>query len=181
MQTNDVEKGVPVVAPSQAIWWSALILFSGILLSTLALTGYGYYQDTQLSDIKEQISLQDAKIQSGSQDRKVLIANILMTAPIRPSIDIKGLLAQFQKVARESQVRLKGFTVQNDVITTSLIATTSNALTLTQDPAITIITMMEKYAKEQQEFSLEPINSLGGDNKRRTTGITLKVVPKPIQ
>jgi hypothetical protein len=80
-----------------------------------------------------------------SRDRKVIITRIEKSNTIRPSIDLKGIVADFYDAASRANVRLQGFSIVNDVISTSLIATESTGI-VHPDAATTIIAMMQEYA-----------------------------------
>jgi hypothetical protein len=97
-----------------------------------------------------------------------------MSNTLRPSLDLVSLIARFREAASTAWVRLKGFSVDHDTITTSLIATEWDPQ-IHPDPASTIIRMMREYAQGQKYFLLDPIVSLAGDEKSRTTGISFHV------
>lgn len=53
----------------------------------------------------------------------MIITRIEESGTIRPSIDLKGIVDAFYEAATSSNVRLKGFGIVNDVISTSLVST----------------------------------------------------------
>ena len=65
----------------------------------------------------------DAKIQTISTDKSIIITKILRSNALRPSLDINGLIKEFQRAAVMSNVRLTGFNVSGDTISTMLTAT----------------------------------------------------------
>ncbi len=141
---------------------------------------YNYILGKQIETMKSEIATIDSQIAIISTDRKIVIANILKSNRIRPTIDVKWLIQEFYTAAAKSNVRFKGFSVKNDIITTTLIASEGDPL-VHPDPAITIIKMIEDYSQGQKDFSLDPISSMAGDLTKRTTGIQFRVVPKAAQ
>lgn len=142
--------------------------------------GYNYILDKQIDTMKNEIATIDSQINIMSTDRKIVIANILNSNHIRPTIDVKGLIQEFYAAAAKSNVRFKWFSVKDDIISTTLIATEGDPL-VHPDPALTIIKMIEDYSRGQKDFSLDPIASMAGDITKRTTGIQFRVVPKAAQ
>ena len=163
--------------PSERNWWLSLALFLLVALSTIGLLGYNYFLDKKIQTAKQNVAEIESQIQIISSDRKVVIANILKTSSIRPTIPVKELIGEFYTAAAKSNVRFKGFSIKNDIISTNLIATEGDPL-VHPDPAITIIKMIEDYSRDKKDFSLDPISTLGGDLTQRTTGIQFRVVPK---
>lgn len=92
-------------------------------MGTVSLGAYNFYLDQQFSSTQKEITIVDTQIQTASTDRKIIIAQILNANSIRPSLDINGLVKEFQRAAITANVRLKGFSVSNDTIATTLIAT----------------------------------------------------------
>ena len=107
-----------------------------------------------------------------------MVNRILSTNTVPPTINLRGLIASFRDVAAKANVRLRGFNINRDVITTSLIATEGNP-NIHPDPASTIVTMMRAYIPKNGDgtFTLDPIRAINGDEKSRATSITLRVVP----
>jgi hypothetical protein len=135
------------------------------------------YLDRKIEKTNAEIATTEQQIQVASTDRRIIITQILKSNSIRPSLDITGLIREFQKAAIASNVRLKGFNVANDVISTTLIATEGDPQ-IHPDPASTVIKMMRDYASTQRYFALEPIYALSGNEKERTTAIQFKVIGK---
>ncbi len=65
----------------------------------------------------------DRKIDTLSQSKEIIITKILRSNTLRPSLDINGLIKEFQRVALASNVRLTGFNVAGDTLSTTLTAT----------------------------------------------------------
>ena len=137
---------------------------------------YNIWSDRKIDDEKLKISELQNQINQLSQDRNIIITKIVSSNTIRPSIDLKWLERGFRDAAFQANVRLKGFSVNNDVISTSLIATEWDGISH-PDPVGTIIKMMRDYSSVRaQSFSLEPITAVAGDIKSRTTNIQFRVV-----
>ena len=153
------------------------MLLALVLFWSIGLGIYNFYLDRQIEAFHTNIAYMDAKIQTISTDKSIIITKILRSNALRPSLDINGLIKEFQRVAVMSNVRLTGFNVSGDTISTMLTATEWDPQ-IHPDPAATIIKMIREYAKGQQYFSLEPIFALGGDSKQRTTAIQFKVIGK---
>jgi hypothetical protein len=71
----------------------------------------------------DDISKLETDIATISKDRKVLIANIIRNNKLRPSLNLGPIIREFRMAAIKSNVRLNGFSISNDTITTTLIAT----------------------------------------------------------
>lgn len=145
--------------PSEKNWWLALSMFLIVAIATSGLFVYNYFLGKQIQTTQAKVTEIESQIRTISVDRKVVIANILKTTTIRPTIPVKELIAEFYTAAVKSNVRFKGFSIKNDIISTNLIATVGDPL-VHPDPAITIIKMIEEYSQGKKEFSLDPISSL---------------------
>ncbi len=173
MQINHTH--IPAVQPSRFPWFFSLTLAALIGTASIALALYNLYLDREIRTLNTEIISINSKISLASVDRKIVIAQILRSNAIRPTLDINGLITQFRKVAESSNIRLKGFNVANDTISTTLIATHGD-VQIHPDPISTIIRMMRDYSRVQKYFSLEPIYSITGTRTERTTAIELKVI-----
>ncbi len=142
---------------------------------------YNIFLDQSIETKKVAISQTRASIEEISRDRKVILTQIEQSGTIRPSIDLKGIVSYFYEAATAANVRLQWFNISYDVITTSLTATEPYGIAH-PDPAGTIIEMMRNYARwNGGKFSLDPISSISGDLKSRSTSIKFKVVSNPIK
>jgi len=159
--------------PQRFLWIISLSFFSIIAIATIGLFAYGFIQANTLSNIEENIAKLESEIAVGSQDKDVIVANILSNTMIRPSIDLKALVNSFRAAASSAGVRLSGFNVDNDTISTSLIATTE--INDSTDPIKKIITMM-RVPNPATGLSLEPIYTVGWTSLERTTSVTFKVL-----
>jgi hypothetical protein len=171
---------VQLVRPSLFTWYMSVIIFFLVLGGIIWLYLAQAHNTGLIEDAQDAIIQIDRDIQTASADRQILIAQIIWSNAIRPSLDLKNIVAQFRIAAVEAGVGLQGFSIQDDTIATSLVAT-SPLSEAHPDPASTIIAMMRDYAKKQSYFSLEPILSITGDLTKRTTSIQLKVVPTNMQ
>lgn len=114
----------------------------------------------------------EASIQTAATDKDVIIANILNSTIIRPSIDLKLLVRSFRLAAATAGVRLSGFSVKDDIIVSNLIATQD---TPSIDPIETIIAMM-RMSTPSIGLSLEPIYAIQGSSKERSTGVSFRIL-----
>lgn len=175
MQVNHASAPVPL--QNRFPWILSLILLTIVVLWSLSLGLYNLYLDRQIVNIRIATAEMDRKIDTLSQSKEIIITKILRSNILRPSLDINGLIKEFQRVALASNVRLTGFNVAGDTLSTTLTATEWDPQ-IHPDPASTIIKMMREYARGQQYFALEPISSIAWDAKTRTTSIQFKVVGK---
>lgn len=81
---------------------SAIVLIGSVLLGA-----YNFYLDKKIASTQQELQVLDTQIQTASEDRKVIIAQILSANTIRPSLDINGLVKEFQRAAVVANVRLK--------------------------------------------------------------------------
>ncbi len=161
--------------PKSWLWYISIVFFVLIVWTCLSLYGYGIYQDGQITKLKSDLSSLENTVSTLSSDRKTVIANILKDDAIRPSIDLKSLVSAFRLTATKEQVRFQGFSVKNDVISTSLIATEWDPQ-IHSDPIATIVRFIRSMDAQKQKFQIEPVRIVSGDPTKRTTGIELKVV-----
>ncbi len=165
-----------LVRPSLFMWYISIVLFIFVLVGIVWLYASGIYTDSTIKSREDEITQITHDIQGASLDRKVLIAQIINSNTIRPSLDLKTIVSQFRIAAAKAGVGLQGFSIKDDTISTTLTATLGDPQ-VHPDPASTIINMMREYATHTSYFSLEPIVSITGDLTKRTTSIQLKVVP----
>ena len=169
-----------VIKPGQSTWYLSIGFFIVTLSIILFFTISSYMRESQITNIQWDINKIQWDISTISADRKVLIANIIKNNSLRPSLDLAPIIREFRLAAVKANVRLKGFSIQNDKISTTLIATEWDSW-ISPDPVSTVIKMMREYAEGKMKFTLEPIFSLSGDPTIRTTGIELHVLPSKIQ
>ena len=145
-----------------------------MLLSCLGLYGYQFVSASYIETLTSDTRSLDADIATSTKDRDIIIADILASASIRPSIDLKVLVESFRAAARQAGVRLQGFSVRDDIISSTLIA--SRNVTSMTDPVETIIALM-RTGTATAGLSLEPIRSLQGSALERSTGISFRILP----
>ena len=167
---------VQLVRPSLFLWYTSILIFVFVLVGVIWLYASQAYINGTLESTKDKIAQIDHDTQGASLDKKILIAQIINSNTIRPSLDLKNIVAEFRLAAAKSSVGLQGFFIKDDTISTTLISTFGDSR-IHPDPASTIINMMRDYAAHSSYFSLEPITSISWDLTKRTTSIQLKVVP----
>jgi hypothetical protein len=134
-----------------------------------------FLQERKIESQRESLQEVQRQITEVSTDRKVIIAKIIQSNTIRPSIDVRGIVASFYDAASRANVHLKGFSIKNDVINTTLIAKYPDG-TIHPDAASTILKMMREYSSgAPTAFRLDPIKTISGTQEVRTTNITLRV------
>lgn len=159
-------------------FYASVTILIGMIAACFGLIFMNTSLSSKADDLSAQIATKKWQIAEVSKERNVVVTKILSTNTIPPTINLRGLIASFRDVAARSNVRLKWFNINRDVITTSLIATEGNP-NIHPDPASTIVTMMRAYLEQNGDgnFTLDPIRSISGDAKSRTTWVTLHVVP----
>lgn len=174
MQEN--QQHSPIMKPRKYFWYLSIFLIGSILTASITLMVVTYSHRFTIEALRGDIESVQSEIDTLSNDRKILIANIIKNNTLRPSLDLGKLITGFNNAAQLSNVRLKWFAVTEDTISTQLIATQGDSW-VHPDPAATVIKMIKEYASGKMEYSLEPIVSLSGDPSERTTNITLHVLP----
>ena len=154
-------------------WFTSLVLLFLVLFAIIWLKTYDYMQSNTIEKMNADIVDLDTKLTLASADRQVIIANILKSSTIRPSLDLQKYVRSFRQAAAQAGVRLKWFSIANDTITSQLIATSESDGT---DPVTTIISMM-RIQNPKNELVLMPISSLAGNNRERTTGVSFHILP----
>ena len=168
------ETPTPIIRePSQFAWLASLALLALTLLSCLGLYGYQFVTASRIETLAADTRSLEADIATSTKDRDIIIADILATASIRPSIDLKALVRAFRQAANQGGVRLQGFSVRDDVISSTLIA--SRDVTSSTDPVETIIALM-RSGSASVGLSLQPIQSLQGSALERTTGVSFRIL-----
>jgi hypothetical protein len=153
-------------------WITSLVIASLTVLSIGGLFWYQFFQNSHIESLNEDISKLELNIQSASKDKDLIVANILTTTIIRPSIDLKLLVRSFRLAAATAGVRLSWFSVMDDTITSNLIVT-QDAPSI--DPIETIIAMM-RMSTPSLGLSLEPIYTIQGSSKERSTAVSFKIL-----
>ncbi len=165
-------KHIPVPeSPNNFNWLASIVLLSTTLLSIWGLFIYSFIQESSIENTQNEILQLESDIRSASTDKNIIIANILKSTTIRPSLDLKGVVDSFYKTAAWAGVRLQGFAVKEDILSSTLIAKQDNN---GWDPVSTIITMMRSNLKTW--LQLGPITSLAGSPNERSTGVLFHVL-----
>ena len=121
MQENTHHIALPTKGRT-ALYLSVALLII-MIAGSLGLYGYDMYLTREIATQKSMITDTEKQISEIARDRDIIITKIAESNTIRPSLDLRTLITQFKAAADEENVRLKGFSVKNDTITTSLIAT----------------------------------------------------------
>lgn len=93
--------------PSQFAWLASLSLLTLTLVSCLALWGYQFVTASRLVTLTVETQAIDADIATSTKDRDIIIADILASSQIRPSIDLKALVRSFRVAATQAGVRFQ--------------------------------------------------------------------------
>lgn len=149
----------------------ALVL---MILATLGIYLYTLYLSSDTLSIRDKTAVIDRQIVAEKNNRKVMIAHIIDSGTIRPSIDLVGLLGRFRSIATEYGVRFQGFSINNDILSTQVIATNPDQVNH-PDPISAIFKLMNTEKFADTGFNLEPISSIAGDISLRSTAITFRV------
>lgn len=147
-----------------------IVVFFGGIMTVLS-----FLTKNSINTTIEKITQSDEKISQYQQKKEIIIASFMQDNNLMKSIDIKRLVDDFRSAATDAGVQFQGFSVKDDTITTNLIATSIT----NRDAVSSIIAMMESYAQNNQQkaFALEPILSISGTPKARTTPVTFKIIP----
>ena len=136
-----------------------VVVFSGAMIALTSVT------ESQVASTQTQIQEKDQQLQSARENTTILIADILQKKLVPLSVDLKKVVTDFRMAARLAGVRLEGFALQDNTISTQLTASEAYGQAGHTDPAVTIIKMMRDYANpsDAQIFALEPITNIAGD------------------
>jgi hypothetical protein len=123
MQEQLSHQQTTIIKQSKTLWYLS-IGFAGIIaLSAVAIFAYTIYLSERTKSVAEEVTTLTTDISTIATDRSILVAEIIKNNTLRPSIDVRSLVTNFRTAALQANVRLNGFSVQNDVISTSLTAT----------------------------------------------------------
>jgi hypothetical protein len=112
-----------IIKQSKTLWYVSIGFAGLIALAIVAIFAYTIYLSERTKTVADTVTTLTADIATIATDRNILVAEIIQNNTLRPSIDVKSLVTNFRAAARQANVRLNGFSVQNDVISTSLTAT----------------------------------------------------------
>ena len=158
---------------SQFSWIASIVILFTTLLAIGWLKTYTYIQESNIVTLQSEIVKLEEEIQSASTDKDLIIANILKWATIRPSLDLKTFVRGFRLAAAQANVRLNGFNISDDTITSSLTATRDTSVS----DAVEIIISMMRIQNPNTKLSLQPIYSVSWSPTERSTSVTFRILP----
>ena len=123
MQDNALPKSSILPLHGYTSLYLSLFLLLVSIGSSLGLYAYTHYLTRQIQAEELVRADTEKEISEIAQDRDIVIRKIVTANVLRPSLDLATLVSQFRDAATQANVRLKGFSVNNDTITTSLTAT----------------------------------------------------------
>lgn len=82
-----------------------------------------YLNSAAIKSTESEIARLQRDIDKASTDRNIVVANIVRENTIRPSLDLKKIVADFRIAAARARVEFDGFTIKDDVISTKLTST----------------------------------------------------------
>ena len=85
----------------------SLILIVAVIGGYIGFFFYNISLEKNIADKNDAIARVDKQMADISKDQDIVIRKILLSNTIRPSIDLRGLLAQFRDAANKANVRLK--------------------------------------------------------------------------
>lgn len=171
---QEIKQNPLIKQPSWLPWMASIVACLLTLLAIGWLWWYQFVTAATVERLQSEITKLDNDIKSSSLDRDIIIANILSTTTIRPTIDLKALVRGFRVAATEARVRLQWFSVKDDTISTMLIATRDGDTGV--DPVETIIAMM-RNPDSSSGLNLEPIRALQWSSTERTTAVSFRILP----
>jgi hypothetical protein len=169
---QEIKQNQPIPEANRFSWYASLGVAGLTLLSIFGLFIYQYFQTSHIESLNTEITQLDVNIQTAAMDKDIIIANILSSTVLRPSIDLKLLVRSFRLAAATAGVRLSGFSVSNDMITTNLSVMQESP---SIDPVETIIALM-RINTPTPDLSLEPIYTLQGSPKERSTAVSFRIL-----
>ncbi len=165
-----------IIKPRQTLLYMSIGFFVLIVGLSVFFSLMWFITKSQNTSLQTDIATLEWDIATIGKDRTILIANIVNNNSLRPSLDLIPLISAFGRAAEVANVRLKGFSIAHDTISTTLIATEGD-IWIHNDPVATIVKMMRAYKTPTMDFSLEPIYSIDGDATMRTTAVEFQVLP----
>lgn len=168
-------------------FYMSVAFFCIVSMASVAFFGLSFLSQSKISEYQNDIAQLDTHIANAKSNRLIMIANIIENNLIRPSIDLEKLVADFRMAARQSGVRLQGFSIANDILSTEVSSSQSIEGSKHTDAVTTIIQMMRSYNAHQatsestSSFRLEPILEVQGTPAARTSKIQFIIVPTSSQ
>jgi hypothetical protein len=165
----------PNLPNGKTYFYGTCLFFGLILISIIGLFFYTQFLEHRILTLRDEIGVIDRDITAQNNDRTIRIANILNSNTIRPSIDLEGLVKKFHDLASDFGVRLQGFSVTQDVLSTKVIAITPDSVNH-PDPISAILKMMRTPSFQGKSFTLEPITSIAGSISERSTPLQFRIL-----
>jgi hypothetical protein len=160
--------------PSQAAWKASIALLIFVILASAGLFAYQIVLGQQITTLTDTIRTQAGHISSGSTDRDIIVAGILSSSTLRPSLELGKLVSDFRAVAQSARIRLQGFSVADDRISSHLIVTPELG---GADPITTIIALM-RARNADLRLVAEPISAVAGSSRSRDTAVVFRILPR---
>lgn len=160
--------------PSQAAWKASIALLIFVILASAGLFAYQIVLGQQITTLTDTIADHEARIASGSTNRDIIVAGILSSSTLRPSLDLGRLVSDFRAVAQSAHIRLQGFFVSDDRISSHLIVTPELG---GADPITTIIALMRARSPDLRLVA-DPISSVAGSPRSRDTAVVFRILPR---
>lgn len=86
---QELSQNQAIKEPSKTPWLISIGFLALVLIASLALWGYGFLQAKTIEKLNTEIASLDTEIASGSLNKEIIVADILRSARIRPSINLK--------------------------------------------------------------------------------------------
>lgn len=156
-----------------SLYGSVIFLMLIILLSA-GIYLYTRYLERDIGTLRDQTALVDRQIETLKKDPTIMIAHIIDSWTIRPSIDLVTLIDRFRSIASEYGVRFQGFSIMNDILSTQVVAINPDRVNH-PDPISAIFKLMNTQKFADTGFVLEPITAISGDITERSTSLQFRV------
>ena len=100
----------------------SLVALVAVAVITAIFFALSTLTQSQISGKNDEISSIKSKISVIESDKKNIVASIIASNKLSPSVNLSKLLSDFRAVASKYQVAFQNFAIKNDEITTNLIA-----------------------------------------------------------
>ena len=175
------EKRTLITGDAQAKkqFYIALAFMIVALIGTLWLYGYTWYQNQTIQTLKDEITTTDANIVEIEWKRDVALALLLKQIGwVEESPNLIDIVDKFRNLAVQSSVQFQGFTLEKNMIKTSVISTISGNGT-NRDTVQYILNMADEFVRNQnaeaeKNFVMQPILTITGTPEQRITSIELE-------
>ena len=99
----------------------SLVALVAVAVITAVFFALSTLTQSQISGKNDEISSIKSKISVIEADKKNIVASIIASNKLSPSVNLSKLLSDFRAVASKYQVAFQNFAIKNDEITTNLI------------------------------------------------------------